>query len=271
MSILLLGAALAAAGVVAGLLAGLLGVGGGIVIVPVLFYLFTALDLEVGVRMPLAVGTSLSTIIVTATVSTRAHWSRGSVDASLLRSFAPWILAGVVAGSAVAGIAAADVMLFVFASVALVVAIYMGISPTGMTLSEGLPTGPFRWALATVVGGFSAIMGIGGGTLMVPILALASYPAQRAVGTGAAIGLLIAVPATIGMIVIGWGTPDLPPASIGYVNLLGFALIVPLTATLAPVGARLAHAISSTLLKRVFALFLLVTSIRMFLEWLGRG
>lgn len=269
MSITTLVISLVIAGAFAGLLAGLLGVGGGIVIVPVLFYLFTILDLDPSVRMPLAVGTSLCTIIVTAAVSSRAHWRRGSVDAELVRSFAPWLVVGVLIGAIIAGLAPTGVMLLVFASVALVVAMYMGLSPAGLTLAEGLPAGPFRWILATVIGGVSSIMGIGGGTLTVPILALANFPAQRAVGTGAAVGLIIAIPATIGMMIIGWGEPALPAGSVGYVNLLGFAVIVPLTALLAPVGANLAHRLSSVMLKRAFALFLLITSARMFMEWFG--
>lgn len=266
-SVLLLG--LLVAGAFAGLLAGLLGIGGGIVIVPALFYLFTVLDLDLAVRMPLAVGTSLSTIVVTATVSTRAHWRRGSVDVALLRSWAPWILVGVVIGAFVAGYAPQGVMLVVFATVALVVALYMALAPNGVTLAERLPRGPGRWLIATIIGAVSSIMGIGGGTLTVPTLTLSNYPVRRAVGTGAAVGLLIAIPATIGMMLVGRGDPSLPAGSIGYVNLLGFAVLVPMTALLAPLGARLAHRLPPVLLRRAFAVFLLLTSARMYMEWVG--
>lgn len=266
-TVLLLG--LLIAGAFAGLLAGLLGIGGGIVIVPALFYLFTVLDLDLAVRMPLAVGTSLSTIVVTATVSARVHWRRGSVDVALLRSWAPWILVGVVIGSFVAGFAPQGVMLVVFATVAMIVAVYMALAPDGVTLAQELPKGPARWAIATVIGGVSSIMGIGGGTLTVPTLTLSHYPVRRAVGTGAAVGLLIAVPATIGMMIVGWGDPRVPAGSVGYVNLLGFAVLVPMTALAAPFGARAAHRIPPALLRRAFALFLLITSLRMYAEWIG--
>jgi uncharacterized membrane protein YfcA len=260
---------IAAAGSVAGLLAGLLGIGGGIVIVPVLFYTFTVLDLDLAIRMSLAVGTSLSTIIVTATVSSRAHYRRGSVDLPLVRSFAPWILLGVLVGSLVAGFSSEAVMVGIFASVAMIVAIYMAFAPVGMTVADGLPSGPVRWVIATLIGGFSSLMGIGGGTLTVPTLTAVAYPAQRAVGTGAAVGLIISVPATIAMIVLGWGEAGLPPGSLGYVNLLGFLVLVPVTSLFAPLGAALAHRLSAVALRRAFALFLVVASVRMFLEQFG--
>ena len=269
MSIVTLVFGLAAAGAVAGLLAGLLGIGGGIVIVPALFALFTVLDLDLAIRMPLAVGTSLSTIIVTAIMSTRAHLKRGGVETSVLRSFAPWIVVGVVIGALVAGFAPAGVMLLVFATVALVVAAYMALAPQGATLAQGLPQGPVRWAIATVIGAISSIMGIGGGTLTVPTLTLSGYPVRRAVGTGAAVGLMIAIPATLGMMIVGWGDPRLPAGSLGYVNGLGFAVLVPMTALMAPLGARLAHRLPPLLLRRAFALFLLVTSVRMYADWFG--
>lgn len=266
MSLFVMILGLAAAGVLAGLLAGLLGIGGGIVIVPALFYLFSVVELDPAVRMPLAVGTSLSTIIVTATMSARAHWRRGSVDVALLRSWAPWIVVGVIGGSLVARFAPQGVMLAVFATVALIVAVYMALAPEGMRLADGLPHGPVRWIAATLVGGISSVMGIGGGTLTVPTLTLSNYPVRRAVGTGAAVGLVIAVPATLAMMIVGWGQPGLPAASVGYVNLLGFAVLVPLTGLFAPVGARLAHRLPPRFLRYAFALFLLVTSVRMYAD-----
>ncbi|MDZ7801020.1 MAG: sulfite exporter TauE/SafE family protein [Trueperaceae bacterium] len=263
--VLLLG--LLIAGAFAGLLAGLLGIGGGIVIVPALFTLFSVLEVDPAVRMPLAVGTSLSTIIVTATMSARSHYHRGAVDLALLRSWAPWILVGVIIGSVVARFAPQGVMLLVFATVALIVAGYMALAPEGVRLADDLPRGPVRWVIASLIGGVSSIMGIGGGTLSVPTLTLCSYPVRRAVGTGAAIGLLIAVPATVGMMAAGWGRVGLPTGSIGFVNVLGFAVLVPMTALMAPVGVRLAHRIPPRWLRRAFAAFLLLTALRMYADW----
>ena len=269
MSIPMLVLGLVAAGAAAGVLAGLLGIGGGIVIVPALYTLFSVLELDPAIRMPLAVGTSLSTIIVTATSSTRAHLKRGSVDTRILGSLAPGIVVGVVIGAVVAGFAPAGAMLLTFATVALIVALYMAFAPRGATVADGLPRGRVRSLVGTFIGAISSIMGIGGGTLTVPTLTLVGYTPQRAVGTGAAVGLMIAVPATLGMMIVGWGDPLLPAGSIGYVNLLGFAVLVPMTALMAPVGARLAHRLPPLFLKRAFALFLLVTSARMYMERFG--
>lgn len=260
----LFAAILIGTGAVAGVLAGLLGVGGGIVIVPVLFNLFPFLGIDESVRMHLAVGTSLATIIPTSIMSARAHDRRGSLDRALLKSWGPAVFAGVVAGTVLGAGARGEVLTAVFAVVALAVAANMAFRREGMVVADSLPAGLKRHLMGLVVGGFSVVMGIGGGTLSVPILTAFSYPIRRAVGTAAALGFVIAVPGTIGFILAGLGVPDRPPGSLGYVNLIGFGLIVPATMLTAPLGARIAHAISPPLLRKAFALFLLLTSLRMF-------
>lgn len=265
-AVLTLALPLLVAGLLGGVLAGLLGVGGGIVIVPILFNLFTATDIAEAVRMHLAVGTSLSTIVVTSIASARAHHHRGSLDARLFRAWAPWIALGVVVGTIAAGYASADALKRVFGVIALGVAGYMAFVPAGVALAEKPPEGVLRGALGIGIGGFSTLMGIGGGSLTVPVLVLSSVPVRRAVGTSAAIGLIIAVPGSIGFAVAGWGRPDLPPFSLGYVNLLGFALIVPLTVWTAPIGARIANTIDTRWLKAAFAAFLALTSVRMLFD-----
>lgn len=254
-----------AAGIFAGLLAGMLGVGGGIVIVPVLYNLFTLMGVDSSVNMHLAVGTSLSTIIVTASTSTRAHLRHDAVDKVLLRNWAPWIMVGVVIGAVVAGYASSHVLTLIFASVSLIVAAYMGWGGArDWYLASSLPTGLPRHLTGLTVGALSSLMGIGGGTLTVPILSLCQYPIRKAVGTAAAIGLIIAVPGTLSAIVTGFNETNLPPLSLGYVNLLGFVLLAPLTASLAPVGARIAHAIDTQILRYAFAIFLFANAIHMF-------
>ncbi|SDH51969.1 sulfite exporter TauE/SafE family protein [Roseospirillum parvum] len=265
----LLAALLAATGGVAGVLAGLLGVGGGIVIVPVLYHLFAALGIEPEVRMHVAVATSLATIVLTSISSARAHWRRGSIDVDLLKSWGPWIFLGVLAGTALAVMVEGRVLSAVFAVVALAVAADMAFRPEGTALFKGLPRGPARVATAGTIGAVSAMMGIGGGTLSVPTLSLCRFPIRRAVGTASAIGLIIAVPAVIGFLSSGHDVPGRPPLTLGYVNLLGFALIVPATVLSAPLGARLAHAISPLWLRRAFALFLALTGGRMMIDLLG--
>ncbi|WP_341702468.1 sulfite exporter TauE/SafE family protein [Ferrovibrio sp.] len=262
--LLIFGGLLLAAGAVAGITAGLLGVGGGIVIVPVLWHLFSSIGIDEAVRMKVAVGTSLATIIVTSVTSVRAHHRRGAVDFDLLRSWGPWIFLGVLAGTALAGVVRGPVLTAVFAVVATVVSLHMGFGRQDWRIAERLPEGPPKSALASVIGAISAMMGIGGGTLSVPILTLFGYPVHRAVGTAAAIGFIIGIPGTIGFVISGWNAENLPPFSLGYINLIGFALIFPTSSLLAPVGARMAHGLNTKNLKRVFAVFLGLTALRMF-------
>lgn len=254
---------LAVTGFVAGILAGLLGVGGGIVIVPVLYYVFSYLGIDEAVRMHLAVGTSLATIIPTSIRSARAHFQRGAVDGQLLRQWGPAMFAGAVVGAWLATLADFRVLTSVFAGVALVVSLHMAFGRPEWRLAHAPPTGAPAVPLAAVIGTVSAMMGIGGGTLSVPVLSLCGFPIHRAVGTAAAFGMIIAIPAVIGFVIGGIGAPGLPPLSAGYVNVLGFAIIVPMTIVAAPYGARLAHSLSQPRLRQAFALFLGVTAVRM--------
>ncbi|MBF0306901.1 MAG: sulfite exporter TauE/SafE family protein [Alphaproteobacteria bacterium] len=256
---------LLATGLIAGVVAGLLGVGGGIVIVPVLFHLLGLAGVDPAIKMHLAVGTSLATIIPTAITSMRAHARRGAVDHDLLRLWAPAVFLGVVAGTALAAFwAKGTVLTAVFATVALLVAANMAIRPEPRPVVGGLPGRWAQWALAMVIGGFSAMMGIGGGTLGVPILSAFAYPIRRAVGTASAIGLIVSLPGTIGFVAAGLGHDGLPFGSLGYVNLVGVALIVPASILTVPLGAKLAHSMPVAWLRRAFALFLLLTAGRMF-------
>ena len=153
--------------------------------------------------------------------------------------------------------------LCVFGVVALAVSLNMAFGKQSWRLGEQLPREPFRGLMGLVIGGFSSMMGIGGGTLSVPIMTLYNVPVHRAVGTASAIGLIIAIPGAISFVVSGWGAEGLPPFSLGHVSLLGFALIVPMTILSAPWGAKLAHALPVVWLKRAFAVFLALTGMRM--------
>lgn len=268
--IALYGIALLATGVVAGFIAGLLGVGGGIVIVPVLYLLFTALGVAEEVRMHVAVGTSLSTIVFTSYSSLSAHNRKGAVDWELFKSWAPGIIVGVLIGTAIASVISGKSMTAIFGGIALLVAGWMAFSPTGLQVFPGLPTGALKYAVTACIGIISALMGIGGGTLSVPTMTLCGYPIHRAVGTASAVGFLIGVPGTIGMIVGGWGKAGLPIGSLGYVNLLGLALILPASMLMAPFGARAAHALPVRGLKIAFAVFLAATAVKMISSiWTG--
>ena len=273
--------------------------GGGIVLVPVLFHVFTEFGIDEQVRMQLAVGTSLATIIFTAWRSVAAHRARGAVDDALLRAWVVPLLIGVALGSASARVLAGPALMALFAVVALVVAFHMVFGSEEWRLADLPPAGAARHALGAVVGMFSMLMGLGGGTLGVPIFTLLGVPSHRAVGTAAGLELIggdaddvalshlcqaltergllvnrraglacyvIAIPGTLGWLWAGLGVPGRPPLSLGYVNAVGLVLIVPATMLTAPWGARLAHAVPRRTLRRAFALFLALTSLRMLLE-----
>ena len=250
-------------GCIAGILAGLLGVGGGIIVVPVLFTMLGLINIDESVRMHVAVGTSLASIVITSIISARSHHRRGAVDIDLLKRWGVWILLGSVAGTLIAGAVDGPILSMVFAFVALAVAIYMATTSADFRIRDSLPAGIGGKLSGFTIGGLSAMMGIGGGTLCVPYFNAFGFPVHRAVGTAAAIGLVIALPATIGFVATGWGIPALPEASVGHVNLLGLILIAPFTSLTAPLGVRLAHRASAKTLKLLFALFLFATSARM--------
>lgn len=259
----LLCATLLAAGIAAGLLAGLLGVGGGIVLVPVLYHGFSRIGVDPDVRTHVAVATSLATVVVTTFRAARIHHGHGAVDTELLRSWGPAAAAGSLIGTLLAAALDGRVLAGVFGGVALGVAGYMAFGREGWRLTPSPPAGPARFAVAGAIGLVSVMMGLGGGTLGVPTLSLLGVAIHRAVGTATGLGFAIAIPGAIGLAWAGIGAPGRPPGCLGYVNAIGFALIVPATWLAAPLGARWAHAISRTALRRAFAGFLAASAIRM--------
>lgn len=261
---LLFAASMLVAGVIAGIIAGLLGVGGGIVLVPAMFYLFTLMDVSPEVRMHLAVGTSLSTIIVTAWSSSRAHYKKGAVDVELLKGWGPWLFVGAILGMLFFSSIKSLTLTFVFSAVTFLLALYMLFSPQHEEGSEStFPGGVLRGVYGIIVASLSSIMGIGGGSLSVPLLTYYRFPIRRAVGTAAAVGLIIALPGTIGAFASGFGDPNLPPFSIGYVNLLAFAILIPVTGYFAPIGSKIAHTINPKYLRYAFAGFLIFNAVNM--------
>jgi uncharacterized membrane protein YfcA len=257
------------AGVVGGLVAGMLGVGGGIVVVPVLYHVMDLIGIDPDVRMHIAVGTSLATIIPTSLSSVRAHNKRGAVDRDLLRRWLVPMLAGVAIGSVLAGWAKGQALALFFALVALPVAVHLAFFGDAGRIADRLPTGIGGWLMPAGISGISTMMGIGGGTVGVPTMTLFGVPIHRAVGTAAAFGAIISIPGTLGAIIAGWHAPHLPPYSVGYVNLLGFVLIAPASFFVAPFGAQMAHGMDRSRLRKVFALFIAVTAARMLYDALG--
>jgi uncharacterized membrane protein YfcA len=264
LDLFLLVVALLGCGVFAGLLAGLLGVGGGIVIVPMLYHIFSVYGVEPNVAMPLSVGTSLSTIIFTAWVSARNHHRRGGVDETIVRSWFVPVLIGVAIGTLAAHFIPGALMKILFGVLLVLISVHMIISAKHvLNVFTNLPAKGIQRSLGVVMGTLSAMLGIGGGTVMVPILTLFSFPIHRAVATASVFGLIISIPATLGYLYSGWGVAGLPLGSTGYVNWLAFASLVPATMLCAPLGVKLAYRLNVVQLKRVFAVFLLVVGIKM--------
>jgi uncharacterized membrane protein YfcA len=266
MELISLAVAMLLTGLVGGILAGLLGVGGGIVIVPMIEAALSILGVDPAIRMHVAVATSLATIIPTSIASSRAHFKRQSVDVSLAKHWAPWIFAGAITGTYVASQLESRSLSAIFAVAALLIALKMILPIKTRVFEDGIPRGPRVIPIPAMIGFFSTMLGIGGGSLSVPVLTLFGEPIHRAIGTAALFGLLIAIPGTLGFIVMGYGHPSLPFGSIGYVNLVGLILISSTTVLAAPLGARLAHSMNKQYLSALFGIFLLMVAVRMFLR-----
>lgn len=254
---------LIALGLVAGFMAGLLGIGGGAVLVPGLFFLFQTLGYPQESLMHLAVGTSLAIIIPTGLSSARAHFRRGAVRVDLLKHIGPGIVAGVMVGTYIADSLSGHQLTLVFGIALICFALLMQIPPRVREDSShtiGIAKGSIG---GFAVGALSSLMGIGGATLNVPFMTLNGVGIRNAVATASALGPFIALPGTIGFVVIGWGEAGLPPFSLGYINLLAAALIVPLSVLVAPYGAAAAHKVSITALRRIFSLFIVLVAAKM--------
>lgn len=255
--------ALSATGVFAGILAGLFGVGGGIVIVPVLFFLFQSFGVSAESSMVIATATSLATIIPTSISSIRSHHNKGNVDLELLKSWAAFILVGVLIGSWLVTRIDGTLLTVLFGVIATLSALNMLLRTKKSPPFNELPEPAGQTVMGTSIGFFSSMVGIGGGTLSVPLLTMFNYPAHKAVGTAAAIGLIISFPGALTMLLLGITPQDAPTGTFGLVNFIGFICIVPLTVLFAPVGAGLAAKLDAVKLKKLFAIVLLLTGLRM--------
>lgn len=254
--------ALAACGLFSGLAAGMFGIGGGAIIVPVLIILFEGLGFSDSASH-VAIATSLATIILTSARSVMAHHERGAVDWQIIRTWAPWIVLGAIAGQLIAGELSARALKGFFGVMAYLLAAQLFFGRPGWRLAADMPTGAGRAGLGTGVGMLSALMGIGGGTFGVSLMTVCGRAIHQAVATAAGFGIAIGLPSAITAIFVGWNADGLPPFSLGYVNLAAFALISVFTVTMAPVGARLAHTLDAQLLKRLFAILLTLVATKM--------
>jgi uncharacterized membrane protein YfcA len=265
----MLASVLLGAGVASGLLAGLFGVGGGAVMVPVLYQLFGVIGVPEALKMQLAVGTSLAVIIPTSIRSFTAHRARGAVDEALLKAWALPVVGGVVVGSWLASFAPPAVFKLVFVFVAWATAIKLGFGKASWKLADDIPAEPGRSIIGVVTGLLSALMGIGGGSIVNLVMSFCNQPIHRSVATASGVGVLISIPGAIGYMVAGWSKMgDLPPLSVGFVSLIGAALIMPTSMWTAPLGARLAHALPKRTLEIAFAVFLALMGLRFLISLL---
>jgi uncharacterized membrane protein YfcA len=249
-------------GAIAGIIAGLLGVGGGIVVVPALFWFFTAQGFSQELIMQMALGTSLAAIMFTSVSSLRAHHRRGAVVWPIVKAITPGILVGTFLGSCVAAKLSTGFLKGFFVAFLYYVSIQMllNIKPKAHRQIPG-KLGMFGAGLA--IGAVSSLVGIGGGTMSVPFMVWCNVAMHTAVGTSAAIGFPIALAGTIGYIINGFGAPNLPPLSFGYIYLPALFGVAAVSVLTAPYGAKLAHKLPVPTLKRFFAVFLLAMATRM--------
>ncbi len=254
---------------VAGFMAGLLGVGGGIIIVPALYYAFTVLDFDIATRMHISVGTSLAIILPTSIISAKTHMEHKTVDLKLIKSFGIFIILGVIGGTFLAvNLRTSDFILF-FSIMAFIVGFFFIFFRDEFLKNPRKIKDSIKNISGIGVGFISVLLGIGGGSLMVPFMRTFGYDIRRSIGTASAIGILIAISGTLTMIMGGEIIDNVnTPYNIGYINLFGFIVFVPVTMLMARIGAKAVYRIDKKLLSKIFGTFLIIVSIRSFIEYL---
>ena len=254
---------------VAGFMAGLLGVGGGIIIVPALYYAFTVLDFDIATRMHISVGTSLAIILPTSIISAKTHMEHKAVDIKLVKSFGIFIILGVIGGTFLAvNLRTSDFILF-FSIMAFIVGLFFIFFRDNFLENPKKIKDSIKNISGIGVGFISVLLGIGGGSLMVPFMRTFGYDIRRSIGTASAIGILIAISGTLTMMTGGEIINNVnTPYTIGYINLFGFIVFVPVTMLMARIGAKAVYRIDKKLLSKIFGTFLIIVSIRSFIEYL---
>ena len=250
------------AGFVTGFLAGLLGIGGGAVIVITLYEAFRIAGVDEAVRMHLTTGTSLAIIAPTAMRSFVAHRASGAVDLGFLKRLAPVILIGVGAGILLAERSSGTLFKGVWGVMATLLALRMFLGDRGWRLGDDYPKSWWLDVYGVFVGFISTLMSIGGGAYITIVMMLYGRTVHQAVATSSGFGPLIAIPGVAGFIWAGWGASNLPPGSLGYVSLIGAALIIPTSLIAAPIGARIAHVFTRRQLELAFGSFMSLVAAR---------
>ncbi len=253
-------------GALSGFLAGLFGIGGGAILVPVFYECFRLAGVPVEVRMPLCVGTSLAVIIPTAVSSWRAHYARGAVDMEIIKRWWLPVLLGVIVGSVTARYAPERLFKIVFVGVAWSAALRMLFARDAWKLGDDLPRGPLMKIYGFFVGILATLMGISGGLFSNLLMTFYGRPIHQAVATSSALAVLISVPGALGYVYAGWpAAPRFPdvaalqwPFALGYVSLIGAVLVMPTSLVTAPLGVKVAHAMSKRMLEMAFGAYLFI-------------
>jgi uncharacterized membrane protein YfcA len=257
--------ALLAAGILIGLLAGLLGVGGGIIAVPVLLDLFGRIGMPDATATPLAIGTAQASVLIASITAVLAHWRSGTIDRTLVKAWLPALLVGTVTGLAIGPFAPARLLTGIFAIVAALLGLKMAMGDN-LAFSNKQPTGARAQIAPFLVGGLAASLGVGGGTLSTPMLSLFSFPIRQAIGAGALFNLIIALPATIIFLAEGWGVAGKPADAVGNIALFCVAALSLPALFVAPAAARWSAHAPLVLLRRLFALCLVAIAVRLLIR-----
>ncbi len=265
-----LAALLAVTGALAGFLAGIFGIGGGAVLVPVLYECFRLAGVPLDARMPLCIGTSLAIIIPTSIRSWQAHHKRGSVDMDILLKWALPVLVGVILGSVIARYAPEKLFKYVFVGVAWSAAARLLLGKENWRLGDEMPKGIFMKAYGFFIGLLSTLMGIGGGLFSNLLMTFYGRPIHQAIGTSAGLAVLISIPGALGYIYAGWPAasrfPEVAalqlPFAVGYISIIGALLVMPTSLLVAPLGVRVAHFLTKRKLEIAFGCYLLIVSSR---------
>ncbi|PHR27575.1 MAG: hypothetical protein COA36_09085 [Desulfotalea sp.] len=252
-------------GAIVGILAGLFGIGGGLVIVPMLIFAFSLQNVPQEVTMHLALATSLASIIFTSISSSFAHHKRGAVHWDVVKKIVLGILTGTFLGSCIASRLSTDFLKIFFVIFLYFVATQLLLNKKPKPGRE-IPGKAGMFGTGNVIGMVSSLVGIGGGTLSVPFMLWCNINTHHAIGTSAAIGLPIAIAGTIGYIFNGWNVPNLPPYSLGFVYLPALFGIAAISVLTAPLGVKLAHSLPVDRLKRIFSLLLYVVATKMLIS-----
>ncbi len=262
--------ALFVSGLASGFAGGLFGIGGGLLRVPLFLYLFPLFGVASDVTMHVAAGTSLAVAVPGTISACRAQHQAGNMDMSFVKSWVPALLVGVLVGLGVQRFAPSHALILVFAVVLFLQSLQMLIGRDKLHFASRVPMGPGRWVIAAFIGALSVALGISGGAFTTPTLVALSYPLRRALAVSTATALSVASVGAIGSVVNGFGNSQLPRFSLGYVDVLAVAVMVPAVLVTSPMGVRMASRMSKDLLSRIFAIFLMIVAADMAFDFFDR-